>query len=611
MGNMPAPEATKAGKIELGSYDYMDMKKSLRKGTRRTLQLRPVSGDNNFAYGNNQVIMFDIPYLEGAFLDLKNTSMLFTATAGTPGTPGSTNTAFNNFIESVINRFQLFLADGTNEIETINYYNLKANALLKYKISDDYFNTIAHQQWGVADQATRLQWASSATGRDYAVNLIGSGFFSSPMVYIPLNLMAKANNYSRSMRLEITLEMPNICMFATVSTAIRNYFLSNVTLQMDYIQMNEYGAELKKKINSGSMNLTIPFCTSHTWPSTILAGQTGRQQISFQEYKQYMSGIMTVFTSTADYTQEYTNQFVFPNLTAYQYQINNEYYPLKEIALRANNGVSPSYNELIKYFNKVKKYDESTSGGILNNNAPFTLYVDTGQNMNTADTRADPLIPLAGDNGVTIQPSSYFIFDPDTGYFSVNQAGFYQLNLYVNVQGFNTVTNSNIFFSVEIFTVTAGPTYTSLTTSVYSDVVMPVIMGARVSETSPKENVSLVINQYLKPGIVYTIGAYLGNNNINDQAYISQFFLNAILVSSLPAGDSVDFVLATTLKTFFDQEEHLNNIDQYLLDGKEVRMSSVINLNIGTANANNVQMYNYVDYTAGVVIDSEKVMVVS
>jgi hypothetical protein len=608
-GNMETEKVTGVSNVDLGSYDYMDMKKSLKKGERRTLQLRPISGDNNFAYNSNQVIMFDIPFLEGAFMDLKNTTLQFTGKGGTPLVP-STQIGINNLVESVINRFALYLADGTNEIEVVNYYNIKANALLKYKISDDYYNTIALQQWGVADEATRLQWASN--GRDYAVNLIASGFFSSPMVYIPLNLMAKANNYSRSMRLEITLEDPNVCMFSTDPNALKNYFLSNVFMQIDYIEMKEYGQELKNKINNGSLKLTIPFSTSHTWPSTLLQGTQGRQSISFQEYKQYMTGIMTVFTQTTDNTQEYTNKFVYPNLTAYQYQINNQYYPIKEILLRPGNGVSPSYAELIKYFNKTKMYSESTTGASMNNGSPFYVYSNNHNIIGNTVLLATPYDALSNLVSI-VQPSSLFDLDKTTGLFTVNQSGFYNINASVIGVCYNSLPGvSNVQFTIQLMSV-LGAFYTSLPSPFLAQTTVPVTNSGLIPG-SPTQDLCLSGNVYLKTGVTYSLALYMlptSANGVTDKVEILDIKFSASLLSASPAGDSVDFILGQTLRTFFDHEEHLNNINEYLLDGKEVRMSSVINLNIGTPLAYQTQMYNFVDYTGAVVIDKEKVIVIA
>jgi hypothetical protein len=614
--------------LNLDCYDYLSLKHSLKKGERSTVRLTPISGDNAFSFNSNRVIMFDIPYIKGAFWDLKNTSLQFTGAATGTGTQ-----AFNNFIESVINRWQLFLADGTSEVETINYYNLKANALLKYEISEDYKNTIAFEQWGVADQGTRLKWAS---GRDYAVNLIGSGFMSSPMKYIPLNILAK-NNYSRSLHIEITLEDPNICMFGNVGSTL-NYALSGVFLQMDLIMMQEYNMELEMKINNGSMKMAIPFCTSHTWQNQILNGVSGRQNFSLQEYKQYMTGIMTLFTGATNITQEYTNNFVNPNLVNYQWLLSNKYYPTKEIVLHTNNGVTPSFNELMKYFNKMKMYSQSTTGGIISNPNEFLIY---NENVGVAQTEiisADVILSpqnlfltIIGTttNQKITTPSSLWsinqslIGNPNitlpsgsNGVFSVLVSGFYDLSLTVQGKLSNTAGAANaLSWGVQLYTL-SGSTYVPYApvTTNYSSFRANNTTDVSLVQGPTSPVVTLSVNQvvYLSSGVNYVFGGYQDQTVIaTNLVAVVNSTLSAKYVSGATVADSKDFVIGQTLRTFYDMDDHMDNMSEYLLDGINVSTPSTFNINIASPLGSAVQMYHFVDYTTAIVIDNEKVLVIN
>ena len=154
----------------MDSLDYKSVKKSLLKGKRRTVKLVPAT--NNVFQGNSgQNIHFDLP--ANCFLDTSNTKLIYTLVGSTTDVDKD-NLAFNEHIECVLNRVKWCLGDGTSQIEDLHQYNINSASLFKYKVSQDYANTISAIQEGFSpDLTVRNSWCIN--GRSYAVNLLASG----------------------------------------------------------------------------------------------------------------------------------------------------------------------------------------------------------------------------------------------------------------------------------------------------------------------------------------------------------------------------------------------------------------------------------------------------
>lgn len=440
--------------------DYKQIKKSLIKGTRRTVRLNPANEVNNFSYGNNRIIRFNVPC--NGFLDLQNTTFNFIAqgtsslhnnganvsftascdgagvltvtavssgvlyvgmpitgaglTVGTQilsfisGTGGvgtyQTNNvnvvgsiamtgppsqiAFNNFIECVINRLEIFAGDGNTQIESLHNYNLNATEKVKYMVSRNYSDSIGRSQQGLFVSATingnNLNVTSAlrtqcpkATG--YGVNFIASGIFQNDIKYLPLALMSGLSGYSRSMVIEITLEQPYLCMNSSVGSDILDYNLTQAYLNLELIEMPELEMKLMNDVRNG-MIMAIPYQTADLWTNQV--NSQGEYVISFAEYKEYLQSIRTVFLpQKVNATTSYTHDWVRPDINNYQYKIKDTWYPTLpvQMALSATaNQNATQYVELLKVFGMTKDYK---NGNITDNQFAVTTDFMIAQTLQT------------------------------------------------------------------------------------------------------------------------------------------------------------------------------------------------------------------------------------
>ena len=440
--------------------DYKQIKKSLIKGTRRTVRLNPANEVNNFSYANNRIIRFNVPC--NGFLDLQNTIfnfiaqgssaysndgnlVIFTAScdntgvltvtnvqsgtlyidmpvtgtglsAGTRilsfisgtggvGTYQTTNTnvvgsinmtgppaliAFNNFIECVINRLEIFAGDGNTQIESLHNYNLNATEKVKYMVSNNYSDSIGRIQQGLyinetingggngVRDALRSQCLKS---QGYGVNFISSGIFQNDIKYLPLALMSGLSGYSRSMVIEITLEQPYLCMNSSVSSDILNYNLSQAYLNLELIEMPELEMKLMNDVKNG-MIMAIPYQTADLWTNQV--NSQGEYVISFAEYKEYLQSIRTVFLpQKLNATTSYTHDWIRPDINNYQYKIKDTWYPTLPVQMALANDVNQNatqYVELLKVFGMTKDYK---NGNITDNQSAVTTDFMIAQTLQT------------------------------------------------------------------------------------------------------------------------------------------------------------------------------------------------------------------------------------
>lgn len=344
------------------SLNYKELKKSILKGTRKTVRLFPSTNVNSFSPNGNRVIEFQIP-ANGGFLDMKNTTICFEAFADNGG--GDTDhLAFNNFIECIINKVQWFTGDGANSVELITDYNVLATSDMYYKYSNNYYNTIGRAQQGInSDTATRVQWANAIlpNPQGYCINLISSGVMNCVLQYLPLSLLAQ-DGYNRSLTLQLTLEVPERCMIdSTSGTQVRGYQVQNVFMQMELIDCPKYEKELKDKIMKGE-SIGIPFSTVEHFTSFITQNRQGEMTFPVLSYHGITQGFRNIFiVSPASTGTEYTSTYIKPaGMQYYQLNVGNKFYPIQLVNIGPNSN-SVQINELLKYFNKLKDYDNGLS----------------------------------------------------------------------------------------------------------------------------------------------------------------------------------------------------------------------------------------------------------
>lgn len=357
------------------SIDYKNIKKSIMKGVRRTVRLNPANEVNNFSYDNNRIIRFNIPC--NGFLDLQNTTFQFIAQPTSGSFRNALNgqgVAFNNFIECIVNRLEIFAGDGNTQIESLHNYNLNATEKMKYMMSNNYFSTIGAINQGIGSIQLRRQLASnpavppnngSYNSQGYAINFIASGIFQNDIKYLPLQLMSGLAGYSRSMVMEITLEQPFFCMSSSDGTPI-NYSITEAYMNLELIEMPEVEMKLMNDVKNGQI-MAIPYQTADLWTNQVT--QQGEYVISFAEYKEYLQSIRTVFLPQKnDQLSEFTSNWTRPDINNYQYKIKDTWYPTLPVQLALKNIDSTNssiatvhsdatqFIELLKVFNKTKKY---------------------------------------------------------------------------------------------------------------------------------------------------------------------------------------------------------------------------------------------------------------
>jgi len=346
------------------SLDYKQIKKSMIKGKRRTVQLLPDSSPEYWSYNNNNKITFSLP-ASGGFLDMENTTICFEARGylGTGSTP-STNLYFNNHIESIINKVEWKTGNGVESVELLQNYNL--NAISKYKFeTNDNYDPVAIIQQGVGSVLQRTTNTSEVHG--YSVNLMGSGIMHSTMQYLPLSLLAQ-DGYSRSLILELTLENPDYCMARPNTIETKGYRVYNMFMQMELIECPEYEKELKEKVKNGSMVFGIPYMSQLSFTNNIPVNRTG--QITFQTnvYNNIVQGFRTLFKASSTNTtlEEYTDLYTKPTgINNYQLMVGDGLYPVKPLIITDTNNAN-WFNELLKYYNKCKNQLKGVKTEVVN-----------------------------------------------------------------------------------------------------------------------------------------------------------------------------------------------------------------------------------------------------
>lgn len=409
------------------SIDYKMIKKSLIKGTRRTVRLNPANEVNNFNYNSNRIIKFNIP--ANTFLDLQNTNFQFIAqgssslsnqvisftasltlglvlnvTAVTSGTlyvgmtvtgasvlPGTTivsfgtgsggigtyntslgatvaseamtgNTAqiaFNNHIECIVNRLEIFAGDGNTQIESLHQYNINSASKVKYMYSDNYAANIGHVNEGyfTGVNSLAIRQSQCQVQQGYAVNFIASGIFQNDIKYLPLALMSGLAGYSRSMVIEITLENPLMCMVSTAPADVLNYSVSQAYMNLELIEMPELEMKLMNDVRNG-MVMAIPYLTTDLWTNQV--NTSGETVVSWAEYKEYLQTIRTIFSPPkVNNTTSFTYDWMRPDINNYQYKVKDTWYPTLPIQMTLQAGQDSNatqYTELLKVFDMMKKY---------------------------------------------------------------------------------------------------------------------------------------------------------------------------------------------------------------------------------------------------------------
>ena len=474
------PKISGIEQILPNSIDYKMIKKSLVKGIRRTVRLNPANEVNNFSYANNRLIRFNVPCngfldLENTTFQFiangTNSNAVFTASIDNTGTmtvtaiasgtillhstisgngvvAGTTITAlgsgtggigtytvsnttvvgsvqmnstslyrFNNFIECVINRLEIFAGDGNTQIESIHNYNLNAAEKVKYMVGHDYADSIGRANQGLfyidnPNPASAGSFNASYPyqltnqvniSQGYSVNLIGSGIFSNDIKYLPLALMSGLAGYSRSMVIEITLEQPFYCMNTVLGSGVNdpnlNYYLTQCYMNLELIEMPELEQKLMNDVKNG-MVLAIPYQTCDLWTNQ-LNNQQGEYVISFAEYKEYLQSIRTVFLPPKpDTTTDYTFSWSYPPINNYQFKIKDTWYPTLPVQM-APNANATQLIEVLKVFDKTKKYQQ----GIL----PDQVGSDTLDFM-----IAQTLQTFYNDKCYMINAGEYFLDGVDT-----------------------------------------------------------------------------------------------------------------------------------------------------------------------------------------------------
>ena len=345
------------------SLDYKQMKKSIQRGTRKTVKLFPSSSVSSWSYNGNRVIKFDLP-AQGGFLDLKNTVLCFEAFRGSGTT--ANQIAFNNNIESIINKLEIKTGDGIGSVEVLTDYNLNTVSNSFYKNSHNYQTSIGYYQQGLStDWAIRNTWCDQIVPnpKGYCINLSGSGVMNSTLQYLPLSLLSMGG-YSRSLVIEITLENPTNCMVTQTNNAnVKNYEVQNAFMQLELIDCPDFEKELTKKVMSGNMVIGIPYVSQDHWVNTLTANRQGEITFQMNSYNELAQGFRTIFKRGGQGTQiDFTNEYIRPTgIQYYQINVGNKFYPTQKVDINGNNSNAIQLNELLKYYNKVKKTDTGFS----------------------------------------------------------------------------------------------------------------------------------------------------------------------------------------------------------------------------------------------------------
>ena len=597
--------------ILVDSLDYKSMKKSMLKGKRKTVRLVPATNNSFTTQGNEngQRIHFDLPAT--SFLDTTNTVMVYNGIGNTVS--DNPTLAFNNHAECIFNRVQWTLGDGSSIVEDLRQYNINSASMLKYRLSEDYLQTIAAVQQGVADLETRIKWC--AEGRDYAVNFLASGIMNTNLKYLPLGLLAKLGGYNRALCLDIWLENPQQCMVDTANTSNKGYTISNIYLQMEMIEAPEWEEQIMNKIMSGQMILGIPFVSANTDNNQLLANQQG--QVTFyipNHYNEYMTGVRSIFIPQQANNVDYTNTFTFPSavgaavgggLNGYQYLIKDNWYPVQMLDMTT--GFAAQYNELVKYFGKnVKTYDRSVGYGLFNS------------------TTNDAAVLLAAGNELDLTAGSTVVVDLTSSVF-INQGWTVTTDsISPSTSGSYLITMSSVIDPSTAEADTTSIVRTSLSLydntnlgTIPSSVV--VLNNETVTNTTVPNNSQMLTSNFVfdfVAGNTYSMEFTLANNT-NAQVQILQPQFCAALLSPNESAEydpsqNENFMIAQTFRIFYDCDDFLNDCGEFMLDGMNTTDSTPLTMRLSIGNqpsTSTISVIHYTDYIGCITIDSSSVNV--
>jgi len=591
------------------SLNYKQMKKSLLKGDRKTVKLFPATNTNQFSYNGNRVIQFNLP--SGNFLDLKNTRLCFEAYG-----VGNTNLAFNNHIESIFNKVEIFTGDSQSSVELLQDYNVNAISNYMYDTTLNYGNTIANTQEGWSfDLNLRNQWCQQSTpnAHGYAVRLMGSGVFNCTLQYLPLKALANNGGFDRSLVIQLTLEAPQNCMIDVTNTypAIFDYVVQNLFLQMELIDCPSYEMELTKKIQDG-MVLGIPYCSHDHWVNTLQAGQQGDLTFQMNSYYQMTTGFKTLFkNSNAPTTTnvDYTNTYYRPlGLSYYQVQVGNKVFPTQRADIFGVNSNAIQYNELLKYFNKGKdvmngvlvseQTSDVVSSSLLSVIQPTTNIFSVGYPA-TLPINAAITFPA---------PNSSIGWKATAGTFTPFTSGYYQLNLVVQVIESTVGANSTgVQFTTSILN--NGVIIPNLT---YTSNIGTIVVGVSFETDFLLNNIV-----YLNAGDVLTFRANLiGYTGLTGSTYTltfrsTDFSANLVSTNTSPWASNT-YLIGTTFKTWYDCESYMRDQLEYFLDGMDMSATNQIVFKFGKNQADSgaLNLFHWVDYIGALVIDKNGVSIV-
>lgn len=588
--------------ILIDSFDYKSMKKSLLRGVRKTVKLVPAT---NSIFQNRQRIHFDLPAI--SFWDVTNTNLLFFA----KGTPLTTNTtlAFNNHMECVFNRVTWCTGNGSSIVEDLKQYNVDSASLFKYKISQDYANTISSLQQGYSDDIlTRQGWCEN--GKQYSVNLLASGVMNSNLKYIPLGLLAKAGGFSRGLTLDLWTEDPQLCMVDSQNTTNKGYTLSDVYLQMEMIECPEYEEELYKKIKNGEMVMAIPFVSCNTDNNQLLGSQQGQVTMYIPSHEnEYLTGVRSVFLQPRSDDVEYTYQFAKPqDLLGYQYIIKDRWFPTQQLDMGTNSYAS-QLNELLKYFNKnIKTYDRSITKGYQPNerNDPAVLSAQ-GVQLTLSDGDDTPV----NLTSILLINQGYVV---DSDSILVPGTGLYQISCTAIINPYSSGSAVDVGVGVKFCFNDTGSEVNTNAITILDRTGVTNAVGV-FNETLISINFVAILLQ----GVKYSMNFVCTGSTSQARCTV----LNPSITMSLLTPNSSeqfdptqaqDFLLAQTFRTFYDNLDFLDRSGEFMLDGLNLAKDATpltFKMTIGAnPGSNTLSVIHFTDYIGAITIDKNSVNVI-
>lgn len=342
----------------MDSMDYKSMVSSLVKGERKTIKLPSTKG---ITYTPGQQIEFYLP--TNGFLCVNSSTFNFLA-KGT-GTYAD-DARFNNHIECIINRLLVTLGDGSSVVEDISEYSTIAAFHRNYTMTSDYIKTIGTLMQGTtSDQTEAHAWFEH--GRNYATPLLTCGLFNYNLKYIPLSLLAMIAGYNKSFVFNITLEQNiNHCVTSESGGLVGSYEVSDAHMMLDIIYAPEYEQRIMNEVIQNNKVVSLPIKTFKLWPN-VMPQTTGYITVPFNDYKQFMQNIITVFRDQ-DLTTDWNETFILPQyISKAQYRAAGRNFPEQQLDLLGDDGLvipirasgkASLVNELLKIFgNKLRKYN--------------------------------------------------------------------------------------------------------------------------------------------------------------------------------------------------------------------------------------------------------------